>query len=199
MYIRRKVFSSIVDEKTGEERLFSTTEFINEEEYQKEFAKKHKGSGRNKRISNEDIEILKSYKEFKDNPHDAEEMREYYTNGRRTVRGLAKDTAQVGLGGGIIGAAYGVNKAIKKNLETGASLKKAGKYGLIGAGLGAGLGLGVSLGGQAYVKKKLKENPNFAMKERDAIDVATGEMTRAQFRKKYGVDYDKIDEGKDKK
>jgi hypothetical protein len=38
MYIRRKVFSSVVDEKTGEEKLFSTTEFVNEEEYQKEFA-----------------------------------------------------------------------------------------------------------------------------------------------------------------
>ena len=38
MYIRRKVFSSVFDEETGEEKLFSTTEFINEEEYQKEFA-----------------------------------------------------------------------------------------------------------------------------------------------------------------
>ena len=41
MYIRRKVFSSVIDEETGEEKLFSTTEFINEDTYleQREYAK----------------------------------------------------------------------------------------------------------------------------------------------------------------
>ena len=33
MYIRRKVFSTLVDDETGEERLFSTTEFMNEDSY----------------------------------------------------------------------------------------------------------------------------------------------------------------------
>jgi hypothetical protein len=33
MYIRRKVFSTFIDTETGEERLFSTTEIMSEEEY----------------------------------------------------------------------------------------------------------------------------------------------------------------------
>lgn len=38
MWIKRKVFSSAPDEITGEERIFSTTEFIPYEEYQSEFS-----------------------------------------------------------------------------------------------------------------------------------------------------------------
>ena len=33
MYIRRKVFSTYIDEETGEERLYSTTEIMSEESY----------------------------------------------------------------------------------------------------------------------------------------------------------------------
>ena len=33
MYIRRKVFSTYIDEETGEEKLFSTTEIMSEESY----------------------------------------------------------------------------------------------------------------------------------------------------------------------
>lgn len=38
MYIRRKVFSVAVDQLTGEEKLFSTTEILSEEAYQKQFS-----------------------------------------------------------------------------------------------------------------------------------------------------------------
>ena len=46
MYIRRKVFSTFEDEN-GEERLFSTTEFMNEDSYldQKEFGMQSKALG----------------------------------------------------------------------------------------------------------------------------------------------------------
>lgn len=42
MYIRRKVFSTYINEETGEEKLFSTTEIISEESYleQREFNSK---------------------------------------------------------------------------------------------------------------------------------------------------------------
>ena len=40
MYVKRNVYFSAVDQKTGEEKLFSTTEIIPEESYQKEFAEK---------------------------------------------------------------------------------------------------------------------------------------------------------------
>lgn len=37
MYIKRDVYFSAVDQETGEEKLFSTTEIMTEEAYQKEF------------------------------------------------------------------------------------------------------------------------------------------------------------------
>lgn len=44
MYIKRNVYFSAVDQETGEERLFSTTEIMTEEAYQKEFGEKAKGA-----------------------------------------------------------------------------------------------------------------------------------------------------------
>ena len=45
MYIRRKVFSVAIDQTTGQERLFSTTEIVSEEAYLKMFSSKDDAKG----------------------------------------------------------------------------------------------------------------------------------------------------------
>ena len=61
MYIRRKVFSVVTDEN-GEEKLFSTTEFINEEEYLKEFSD---NNYRQKEFAKIDYKGLNIFQKFK--------------------------------------------------------------------------------------------------------------------------------------
>lgn len=196
MYIRRKVFSTFIDTETGEERLFSTTEIEGTEV--KEFSKAD-----DKRLDNEELARLKFAKKemkYHKNPKDAEEMREYYTTGKRTKSSIAKNTAQMGGYGALIGTAIKMNRnAVNAAFES--SAKKAGKAlikgtpkaAAIGGAVGLAAGYGIQKAGQKYVKGELKKNPKAFEKDRDAIDVATGEMSLSKYRKKHGKDYEKED------
>lgn len=196
MYIRRKVFSTFIDTETGEERLFSTTEIEGTEV--KEFSKAD-----DKRLDNEELARLKFAKKemkYHKNPKDAEEMREYYTTGKRTKSSIAKNTAKMGGYGALIGTAIKMNRnAVNAAFES--SAKEAGKAlikgtpkaAAIGGAVGLAAGYGLQKAGQKYVKGELKKNPKAFEKERDAIDVATGEMSLSKYRKKHGKDYEKED------
>lgn len=196
MYIRRKVFSTFIDTETGEERLFSTTEIEGTEV--KEFSKAD-----DKRLDNEELARLKFAKKemkYHKNPKDAEEMREYYTTGKRTKSSIAKNTAQMGGYGALIGTAIKMNRnAVNAAFES--SAKEAGKAlikgtpkaAAIGGAIGLAAGYGIQKAGQKYVKGELKKNPKAFEKDRDAIDVATGEMSLSKYRKKHGKDYEKED------
>lgn len=196
MYIRRKVFSTFIDTETGEERLFSTTEIDGMEV--KEFSKAD-----DKRLDNEELARLKFAKKemkYHKNPKDAEEMREYYTTGKRTKSSIAKNTAQMGGYGALIGTAIkmnrnAVNAAFKSSAkEAGKALiKGTPKAAAIGGAVGLAAGYGLQKAGQKYVKGELKKNPKAFEKDRDAIDVATGEMSLSKYRKKHGKDYEKED------
>lgn len=196
MYIRRKVFSTFIDTETGEERLFSTTEIEGTEV--KEFSKAD-----DKRLDNEELARLKFAKKemkYHKNPKDAEEMREYYTTGKRTKSSIAKNTAKMGGYGALIGTAIKMNRnAVNAAFES--SAKEAGKAlikgtpkaAAIGGAVGLAAGYGIQKAGQKYVKGELKKNPKAFEKDRDAIDVATGEMSLSKYRKKHGKDYEKED------
>lgn len=196
MYIRRKVFSTFIDTETGEERLFSTTEIKGTEV--KEFSKAD-----DKRLDDEEIARLKFAKKemkYHKNPKDAEEMREYYTTGKRTKSSIAKDTAKMGVSGALLGTAIKMNRNVgKAALES--SAKEAGKAlikgtpkaAAIGGAVGLAAGYGLQKAAQKYVKGELKKDPKAFEKERDAIDVATGEMSLSKYRKKHGKDYEKED------
>jgi hypothetical protein len=208
MYIRRKVFSTFIDTETGEERLFSTTEIDGMEV--KEFSKAD-----DKRLDNEELARLKFAKKemkYHKNPKDAEEMREYYTTGKRTKSSIAKNTAKMGGYGALIGTAIKMNRnAVNAAFES--SAKEAGKAlikgtpkaagkalikgtpkaAAIGGAVGLAAGYGLQKAGQKYVKGELKKNPKAFEKDRDAIDVATGEMSLSKYRKKHGKDYEKED------
>ena len=196
MYIRRKVFSTFIDTETGEERLFSTTEIEGTEV--KEFSKAD-----DKRLDNKEIARLKYAKKtmkYHKNPKKAEEMREYYTTGKRTKSSIAKDTAKMGVSGALIGAGIKMNgnivdAALKSSAKkaSGALIKGTPKAAAIGGAVGLAAGYGIQKAGQKYVKGKLKKDPKAFEKERDAIDVATGEMSLSKYRKKYGKDYEKED------
>jgi hypothetical protein len=196
MYIRRKVFSTFIDTETGEERLFSTTEIDGMEV--KEFSKAD-----DKRLDNEELARLKFAKKemkYHKNPKDAEEMREYYTTGKRTKSSIAKNTAKMGGYGALMGTAIKMNRnAVNAAFES--SAKEAGKAlikgtpkaAAIGGAVGLAAGYGLQKAGQKYVKGELKKNPKAFEKDRDAIDVATGEMSLSKYRKKHGKDYEKED------
>ena len=199
MLIKRNVYFSAVDEETGEERLFSVNEIMTEEEYLEKMYSK----ANDKRLSNEDLDYLRFAKKdmkYHKNPKEAEEMREYYTTGKRTKYGLAKDSAKAGaLGAGIgVGAKMIANSS---EVALNSSAKEAGKAmikGLpkaaaIGGAVGLAAGYGINKAAQKYVKNKLKKDPKAFEKGRDAIDVATGEMSLSKFRKKHGKDYEKED------
>jgi hypothetical protein len=141
MYIRRKVFSRFVDE-SGEEKLFSTTEFsYMTDEEQREFTKKNK----------------KSHKDREDDDEDREEGRKKhktslskYKSGRGIGRSVVLSGLPEGVGGGLAGAGIGAGSGILGGLKmkddgSGIDLdegtgKKAIKRGIVGGALGSAAG-----------------------------------------------------------
>jgi hypothetical protein len=88
-----------------------------------------------------------------------------------------------------------VNAAFESSAkEAGKALiKGTPKAAAIGGAVGLAAGYGLQKAGQKYVKGELKKNPKAFEKDRDAIDVATGEMSLSKYRKKHGKDYEKED------
>ena len=193
MYIRRKVFSSIIDEETGEERLFSTTEFINEDTYleQKEYAKKD--DTKLKLLDRFDIAMYKANGKF---------GRKYgKANLEGDIKKAAKYDSIIGASGAglstIAGAATGAALGAKSGGVKGA-LEGAKRGATAGATFGVPIGLGQVVGGTlgtAAVKglrKVSKKYDKAAEKQLDKIKVAEGEMSKKDFADKwYKKDKDK--------
>jgi hypothetical protein len=153
-----------------------------------------------KRLDDEELarlDFAKNKMKYHKNPKDAEEMREYYTTGKRSKSSVAKDTAKMGVAGALIGTSIKMNRNIgsaafeSSAKEAGKALMKGTpKAAAIGTGVGLAAGYGIQKAAQKYVKGKLKKDPKAFEKERDAIDVATGEMSLSKYRKKHGKDYE---------
>ena len=136
MYIRRKVFSLLQDE-TGEERYFSTTDVTLENEEERIFSVA------------EDAESLEE-KDSSDKKVDLEDIESY----KGLKRALAAGLTGLDSGGGLVGGYIGkktADKADKEGKSDEEILKEARKAGR-NAGIGIGAGLGIRAGA-----KNLKE------------------------------------------
>lgn len=178
MYIRRKVFSLLQDE-TGEERYFSTTDVTleNEEERtfsvaedaesleEKDFSDKKKEEDDEPKLTTSDKINIKLNKALT-TKKDREAFVEAYEDGKSHKYGkqAAKYAAiGSGIGGGILGAAVGGKKGA------------AGSY--------AGTRAGVALN-----KLARKRSGSLDTKTKLAVDrvkVADGKMTKEEFAKKW--------------
>lgn len=179
MYIRRKVFSLLQDE-TGEERYFSTTDVTleNEEERtfsvaedaesleEKDFSDKKKEEDDEPKLTTSDKINIKLNKALT-TKKDREAFVEAYEDGKSHKYGkqAAKYAAiGSGIGGGILGAAIGGKK---------------------GAAIGAGIG---AVSGVALNKLARKHSGSLDTKTKLAVDrvkVADGKMTKEEFAKKW--------------
>lgn len=184
MYIRRKVFSVLLDEN-GEERLFSTTEFVDEETYlnQKEFGEKKLSTSDKidfavgKLIPKKIAERQARYWDMEneeDSKAAAKEAR------KRSFKGLTA-------GGAIAGAL------------SGAAIGRKGSRGR-GAAIGtiAGAGAGAVLGGVGALSHKLGEKTaralhknsdkykKYAKKGSDKYKVISGQMSKEEYTEKHG-------------
>lgn len=186
MYIRRKVFSLLQDE-TGEERYFSTTDVTleNEEERtfsvaedaesleEKDFSDKKKEEDDEPKLTTSDKINIKLNKALT-TKKDREAFVEAYEDGKSHKYGkqAAKYAAiGSGIGGGILGAAVGG----KKGAAIGAVSGAAGSY--------AGTRAGVALN-----KLARKHSGSLDTKTKLAVDrvkVADGKMTKEEFAKKW--------------
>lgn len=176
MYIRRKVFSTFINEETGEERLFSTTEIDGAEV--KEFSDKEKPNF----LKYSDLASIRNYRgqhqEYRD------EAREMYTTGK-SGKNIKKERAGI-----MAGVEAGRN--IAKSLTTPGITPITGvTNAAISAALGAGEGLAGGYVIDKYRQHKLKKNPKAYEKKIDQINVAEGKMSEEEFAKKYYKKYKK--------
>ena len=176
MYIRRKVFSVLVDE-TGEERLYSVNETLLEGYEEREFAEKE-----------EEVEPKNDKLRFMDQ---VEYLGDKYLTPkqlRKANKAALKGEAGKAIveGGKIyvpVGAAIG---ALAGGLAT-KSVKGALKGAAAGAGLGASgtLGLGAGAVGVRVGRKLSPRYEELADRRVDQLDMASGEMSKKEFKKKH--------------
>lgn len=184
MYIRRKVFSLLQDE-TGEERYFSTTDVTleNEEERtfsvaedaesleEKDFSDKKKEEDDEPKLTTSDKINIKLNKALT-TKKDREAFVEAYEDGKQAAKYAAIGS---GIGGGILGAAVGGKKGAAIGAGIGAVSGAAGSY--------AGTRAGVALN-----KLARKHSGSLDTKTKLAVDrvkVADGKMTKEEFAKKW--------------
>ena len=184
MYIRRKVFSLLQDE-TGEERYFSTTDVTleNEEERtfsvaedaesleEKDFSDKKKEEDDEPKLTTSDKINIKLNKALT-TKKDREAFVEAYEDGKQAAKYAAISS---GIGGGILGAAVGGKKGAAIGAGIGAVSGAAGSY--------AGTRAGVALN-----KLARKHSGSLDTKTKLAVDrvkVADGKMTKEEFAKKW--------------
>lgn len=155
MYIRRKVFSLLQDE-TGEERYFSTTNITLEDAEERIFSISEEREFSDKKKV--DLEDVKSHKGLK----------------RALVAGIAGIDAGGGLVGGYVGK-KAANKADKEGKTDEEILKEAKKAGRnVGAGVGAGLGAYGTHKNIGEIEKLLGKKMN---KKGKAALIAAGALT----------------------
>lgn len=184
MYIRRKVFSLLQDE-TGEERYFSTTDVTleNEEERtfsvaedaesleEKDFSDKKKEEDDEPKLTTIDKINIKLNKALT-TKKDREAFVEAYEDGKQAAKYAAIGG---GISGGILGAAVGGKKGAAIGAGIGAVSGAAGSY----AGTRAGVALNKLVrkhSGSLDTKTKLAV---------DRVKVADGKMTKEEFAKKW--------------
>ena len=151
MYIRRKVFSTLVD-GAGEERLFSTTDFVYDDRYFSENKKKklrdiesHRGLGRSLIIGGLPGAIGGYVGKKSADLADEEGLEDY-----EIVR---KASEAGGLSGAGIGASLAATSIALNGPKSGRLVRAAG-YGLVG---GLGGGAGGYLGARKNTKTRLSK------------------------------------------
>lgn len=170
MYIRRKVFSLLQDE-TGEERYFSTTDVTLENEEERTFSVA------------EDAESLEE-KDFSDKKKEEDDEPKLTTSDKINIKLNKALTTKKD------------REAFVKAYEDGKSHKygkQAAKYAAIGSGIGGGiLGAAGSYAGTragvALNKLARKHSGSLDTKTKLAVDrvkVADGKMTKEEFAKKW--------------
>lgn len=169
MYIRRKVFSLLQDE-TGEERYFSTTDVILENEEERTFSVA------------EDAESLEE-KDFSDKKKEEDDEPKLTTSDKINIKLNKALTTKKDREAFV--EAYEDGKSHKYG-------KQAAKYAAIGAGIGAVSGAAVSYAGTragvALNKLARKHSGSLDTKTKLAVDrvkVADGKMTKEEFAKKW--------------
>ena len=185
MYIKRKVFSLLQDE-TGEERYFSTTDVTLENEEERTFSVaedaeslEEKDSSDKKKEEDDEpkltisdkinIKLNKALTTEKDREAFVEEAHKY---GKQAAKYAA---ISGGIGGGILGAEVGGKKGAAIGAGIGAVSGAAGSY--------AGIRAGVALD-----KLARKHSGSLDTKTKLAVDrvkVADGKMTKEEFAKKW--------------
>lgn len=192
MYVRRKVFSKVENQETGEIKLFSINEIelsdseklysvlMDEdeislfsdflEEYQKEF-----GDSKDTKLKLSDRMAIGSYKHL------------YGKNARKRERNRidgvdesGKAAKQGAIGGGIAGALVGTalhgnKKAAAIYAGTGAASAAAGAY----------IGTKAGLATRKALEKKMPKYKASWDKQRDRLDVAEGKMSKEDYAKKH--------------
>jgi hypothetical protein len=159
MYIRRKVFSLLQDE-TGEERYFSTTDVTLENEEERTFSVA------------EDAESLEE-KDFSDKKKEEDDEPKLTTSDKINIKLNKALTTKKDREAFV--EAYEDGKSHKYG-------KQAAKYAAIGSGIGGGI-LGVALN-----KLARKHSGSLDTKTKLAVDrvkVADGKMTKEEFAKKW--------------
>lgn len=168
MYIRRKVFSLLQDE-TGEERYFSTTDVTLENEEERTFSVA------------EDAESLEE-KDFSDKKKEEDDEPKLTTSDKINIKLNKALTTKKDREAFV--EAYEDGKSHKYG-------KQAAKYAAIGSGISGGI-LGAAVGGTragvALNKLARKHSGSLDTKTKLAVDrvkVADGKMTKEEFAKKW--------------
>jgi hypothetical protein len=185
MYIRRKVFSRFVDSESGEERLFSTTDYtLMSEAEQREFSKKDDDDDDEGEYLREDKKAIKYYKKhpkisklkeqaLKGDPEAKEKL------GKRGARAITAIEGGLGAASGaMLGAEMGGGKG---------ALKGAAIGGALGAGAGALTGREIKRNWKNVDKKSRNAQAEIDRElEKDRRAVANGNMTKKEFINKWG-------------
>ena len=191
MYIRRKVFSLLIDEATGEERWFSTTEIEDSRLFSDDEKKMRRGDRQNierlKKMYKKDESIKEAHKkQYDDDPEVRKQGdREVMKKGMKSV---AKTTGVLVPASAALG--YGMSRGILKEGRKEAA-KTGGKMALISAGsaaVGAGIGAGALALDNKMRNKRVNEGKlsEADKKVKDQIRTASGEMTEEEYTNKWG-------------
>lgn len=187
MYIRRKVFSTYIDEETGEEKMFSVNEIVSEEAYleQHQFSEEKK----EKKLRAGDKIGIWSQKHLNTKKGREAVIEAYDQEGPRNSHKLGKESAKwsgaAGAAtGAIVGGVLGHRMGGKKGAALGALAGGAG-YGAATAGAGY---VGTRVG---HKIRKGIENVSTGAAENsqriaDRAKVASGKTTREEYAQKHG-------------
>ena len=174
MYIKRNVYFSAIDQETGEERLFSVNEVLDEETYLERLYSEEKET---KLKTSDKVNLwMNKHLATKGNREAALESIEEGKHGKLVKRSAAAAAVGAGLASGAKLKALG---ASNKQAAKGAAI-----LGLAGAAGGAA---GSYLGAKTrdVLKKHINSYDKSIKKQADLIRVANGDMTKEEFAKKH--------------